>query len=139
MQVKIKFLEDFKDGNVLPNAVSRNTEMAVDEMTLRRIEQSHPGSVDVLGKTPPPPTGPTSEQPAPEPEEVPEPEAEVDEVLTRSEVINLVGEVRGQALIDAGFSSISSLEGLSFEDLTEIEGVGPATATKVLEALGDDG
>lgn len=56
--------------------------------------------------------------------------------LTRSEVINAFGERVGHALIDAGYASLSSLEGLTKSELTKIEGIGAVSADAILEVLG---
>jgi DNA uptake protein ComE-like DNA-binding protein len=38
------------------------------------------------------------------------------------------------ALTEAGYSKLSQVNGLSEEELTEIPGIGPATAAKIIEA-----
>lgn len=51
--------------------------------------------------------------------------------LTRSEVINLVGESAGKALIKAGFASLSAIDAADDEELLAIDGVGPAALNKL--------
>lgn len=69
-------------------------------------------------------------------DEAPHPVVE-DEDLTRSEVINLLGDHDWvHALIDAGYASISALVEASDEELLEVDGVGPARLEDIQEALG---
>ena len=61
--------------------------------------------------------------------------AESNEGLTRSEVINEFGPDLGQKLIDGGYASLSSLLSVTDEDLIAIAGIGPASVTKIREAI----
>lgn len=54
---------------------------------------------------------------------------------TRSEIINNFGEDLGRKLLDAGYSSMSSMDGVSDEDFLAITGVGPAALEKIHEVL----
>lgn len=58
-----------------------------------------------------------------------------NEGLTRSEVINEFGPDLGQKLIDGGYASLSSLLSATDEDLIAIAGIGPASVTKIREAI----
>lgn len=49
MQLSIKFIDDFHDGNVLPFPVKRGVEMTVTEETYNKIKNSG-CEVEVLGK-----------------------------------------------------------------------------------------
>jgi NAD-dependent DNA ligase len=60
-----------------------------------------------------------------------DPAEESGDGLTRSEVINLVGESAGKALIKAGFASLSAIDDADDDELLEIDGVGPATLNKL--------
>lgn len=52
MNYYIQFLDDFKDGNVLPHEVKRGAEMTVTEIQYKQIVASG-CAVDVLGKSVP--------------------------------------------------------------------------------------
>lgn len=63
-------------------------------------------------------------------------EPEEEQPLTRSEVINALGEHAWvQNLIDAGFASLSALEEASDEELEAVQGVGAARVDDIREAL----
>lgn len=47
-----------------------------------------------------------------------------------------LGEAKAHALYEAGFESIDDLRRATMEDLTEVEGIGPALAQNILEAVG---
>jgi hypothetical protein len=61
---------------------------------------------------------------------------EARENLTRSEIINKFGEAFGRALLDAGYSSFTSLRLASDEELLAIGGVGPAKLAQIREVVG---
>lgn len=72
--------------------------------------------------------------------EVVEPEYEEAEreweTLTRSEVINELGEAEWvQNLIDAGFSTLQALSEASDDELEAVAGVGPARVAEIREVL----
>jgi len=62
-----------------------------------------------------------------------EEEAVVKEIMTRSEVVNLFGEKIGELLIDAGYSTVSSVITAKNEDLKAISGLGKASLEKIRE------
>lgn len=66
----------------------------------------------------------------------PQPAIEEAKPFTRSEVINAFGQTAGRILIDAGFATIASVP-RNREDLLNIEGIGPARADQILDALAD--
>lgn len=68
-------------------------------------------------------------------EEIRKKEAGIDEILTRSEVINILGEQLGQLLIDAGYSTIASIILTTDKELEKIRGVGKASIAKIRELI----
>lgn len=60
------------------------------------------------------------------------------ETLTRSEVINLLGDNEWvHNLIGAGFSTLGALSEASDEDLQAVEGVGPARVNEIRNKVAD--
>lgn len=57
----------------------------------------------------------------------------VDEILTRSEVINLFGEKIGQLLLDGGYSTVASTLVAADEELEDVKGIGEAAVKKIRE------
>lgn len=56
MQYKIEFIEDFRDGSILPGLQRVGTTMVVDESVYRRLKSSAPTGVALRGVVIPPPT-----------------------------------------------------------------------------------
>ncbi len=59
------------------------------------------------------------------------------EAVTRSEVINTFGEEVGAMLISAGYSTLTSVEPLTVDDLMKIEGIGRTRAKKILKVMSE--
>jgi len=58
-------------------------------------------------------------------------EVEIEEILTRSPIINLFGEKVGQLLLDAGYSSMAAVIMADDEVLLGIKGIGEAALKEI--------
>ena len=56
LQFKIEFVEDFKDGTILPGLQRRGTTMVVSEAMYNRMKSSDPSAVMRRGVVIPPPS-----------------------------------------------------------------------------------
>lgn len=56
LQFKIEFIEDFRDGSIIPGLHRRGTTMVVSEAVYNRMKSSAPGAVMRRGVVIPPPS-----------------------------------------------------------------------------------
>lgn len=63
--------------------------------------------------------------------------AEKEDVLEKLTSLKGIGKVKAEAIIEAGFDSVSKIQKASIEDLTVVNGVSEAVATSIKDQLGE--